>query len=218
MSRTGRTRYLAALAAASAAAAAGLTLSSRSPASAGAGASQAAPVPRIIPVAAREPAPEVVGPSLTGPSPIGTPSAGSVYVLAFWSSWCAPCRSELAQLQTAWRSRPPSTELLGVDVDDSPALAKAALRAAGASFPNIADPSSSLAAAYRIAGTPTLVVIDGAGREAAVALGPTPASTILSLVRKVSGTGAGHGSDPAGPASATGWTPSAADGFFPPRR
>lgn len=164
-----------------------LTLSSSDLGASGAGA-QPTIAPRIIPVAMRTPAPALGGPTLDGSGTLH-PEAhkGDVVLLAFWSSWCTPCRAELRQLQATWSTRIPSLKLLGVDVDDAVGPARAALRAAGATFPNISDPSSSLAAQYHLSGTPTLVLLDPSGREAAIALGPTPSAAILSLVRQVSG-------------------------------
>lgn len=164
-----------------------LILSSVDLGGSGAGA-QPGVVSRIIPVAMRTPAPALEGPLLESRG-AARPGAyeGDVVVLAFWSSWCTPCRAELRQLQIAWRMRAPSLKVLGVDVDDGSGPARAALRAAGATFPNVSDPSSSLAVQYHLAGTPTLVVIDPSGREAATALGPIPAAAILALARQVSG-------------------------------
>jgi thiol-disulfide isomerase/thioredoxin len=150
-----------------------------------------APAARVIPVASRTPAPDFSAPAL-GPSgvPLGPARFdGDVVVLGFWSSWCAPCRAELRQLQGFWRQRPAGTQVLGVDVEDSRPPASVALRAAGVTFPNVVDATSSVAAAYGIAGTPTVVIIDRAGREAAVAIGPTPAATILGLVRQLTSGG-----------------------------
>lgn len=165
-----------------------LTLSARPTGGAAAGASPPPPAPRMIPIASRSPAPDFARPYLDGGGRSGPGRfAGKVVVLAFWSSWCAPCRSELRQLQLSWRSHPAEMVVLGVDVDDSLSPARSALRAAGADFPNVTDPDSLLAADYRIAGTPTLVIIDRSGRVAARALGPTTAATILAMVRRVSG-------------------------------
>lgn len=165
---------------------AALTLSARTTGGVAAGASPPPPAPLIIPAASRAPAPAFARPSLDGRGASGPGRfAGKVLVLAFWSSWCAPCQSELRQLQLAWRSHPAEMALLGVDVDDSPSPARAALRAAAAGFPNVADADSTAAADYRIAGTPTLVIVDRSGRVAARSLGPTTAATILEMVRRV---------------------------------
>lgn len=141
-------------------------------------------MPRLTPAGSRPEAPVLKGLSeWTGASHGPGAFGGEIVVLAFWSSWCSPCRAELGQLETAWRAHPAGTQVLGIDVDDSPSPASSVLRHAGVTFPNVADPDSSVAGAYRIAGTPTIVILDRRGRVAATAIGPTPAATILRLVR-----------------------------------
>lgn len=203
MSRAATTGPAAVMAAALAAIAA-LSLSSRGQSgTASGGGAPPTPTPQVIPVASRVPAPAFTGPSLDGGGSSGPARfAGEVVVVAFWSSWCTPCRAELHQLQAAWKARVSSgrhttpVQFLGVDVDDGPVEARSALRAAKVTFPNVADADSSIAAEYGIAGTPTLVFIDQRGREAARALGPTDTATLLLLVHRIEISGRAWQSPP----------------------
>lgn len=169
-------------------AAAALALSpAGSPAAGTVGISSPGPPPRLISAADRIPAPAFSEPVLGRPHLAYGPAsfAGDVVVLAFWSSWCIPCRTELRQLETAWRARPPGSVILGVDVDDGSSPAASTVRSAGVTFDNLIDAESSAANAYRIAGTPTIIFVDSLGREAAVVIGPTPTATILDLLRHI---------------------------------
>ncbi len=70
---------------------------------------------------ARPAAPQVSGTTLTGAKFSLAAQRGSVVVLNFWGSWCAPCRREapaLAALATSFKTAP--VRFIGDDVQDSP--------------------------------------------------------------------------------------------------
>lgn len=63
---------------------------------------------------------------------------GQVTLLAFWASWCAPCREELPHLQSLWeRTRDQGFEVLAVSVDkpDDRDAAEQSARRLGLSLP-----------------------------------------------------------------------------------
>ncbi|WP_456413277.1 TlpA family protein disulfide reductase [Oceanithermus profundus] len=80
-------------------------------------------------------------------------------VLHFWASNCPPCRAEApywAQAQQAYGDR---LLIVGVDVQDLPAMAREFVARYGWSFPNVQDGTAAVAAAYRVTGKPTTVFV-----------------------------------------------------------
>lgn len=91
---------------------------------------------------------------------------GKTVVLAFWATWCKPCREELPGLQKLyakhWRSNP-RIVFYAVDVGlagDTPARGKAFLQRLGVSLPAAFDADGKLARKLRTGGVlPVRVVI-----------------------------------------------------------
>lgn len=112
------------------------------------------------------PAPNFTLPSLSDDTTLALRSfRGSVVVLNFWASWCAPCRQEAPDLErvaVAYRSQ--GVRFFGVDERDDPAAALAFQREFKISYPSVFDPAGSLADDYQLVGLPTTYVISGDGR------------------------------------------------------
>jgi thiol-disulfide isomerase/thioredoxin len=138
----------------------------------------------------RPKAPAVAGTTLTGSRFSLAADRGSVVVLNFWGSWCAPCRREapaLAALATHFASAP--VRFVGDDVHDSPAAARAFERTYSIGYPSLNDPGEQVALAFH--GTvppvaiPTTLLIDGSGRIAGRVVGEISYRGLLALVQKV---------------------------------
>ena len=90
---------------------------------------------------------------------------GRVLVVNFWASWCGPCREEAAALEAVWRRyRDAGLVLVGVNIQDRDAAARAFLAETGASYPNVVDGTGATSIAYGIYGVPETFVIDRQGR------------------------------------------------------
>ena len=96
-------------------------------------------------------------------------------VVSTWASWCGPCQRELPyyqQLATAYAGR---VSVIGIDYTDPQTEgAMDLLVETGATFPQLADPQSALAAKSpfpRMNNLPVLLLVDGGGKVAHVELG-----------------------------------------------
>ena len=138
----------------------------------------------------RPKAPAVAGTTLTGSRFSLAADRGSVVVLNFWGSWCAPCRREapaFAALATHFKSAP--VRFVGDDVHDSPAAALAFERTFAIGYPSLNDPGEQVALAFH--GTvppvaiPTTLLIDRSGRIAGRVVGEISYQGLLALIHRV---------------------------------
>lgn len=104
-------------------------------------------------------------PALNGSGHVGTAAASGHYtVLNFWASTCTACVGELADLQRIATEFSDRADLIGIDVSDDTASARAVTRQAGTSYPLAVDAGGSVAGRYRISGLPYTVILDPTGR------------------------------------------------------
>jgi thiol-disulfide isomerase/thioredoxin len=131
--------------------------------------------------------PEVAGPrlpALAGTDPITGKTvaledyAGKPVVLNVWASWCEPCNAE-ARVLAAFERKHPKAVLVGIDMQDSVAGAKAFYRRYGWTHPVIFDPSGTLAAKLSLLGMPTTIFLTGDRRESSRIVGPVSGKTLL---------------------------------------
>ncbi|HEV3212718.1 MAG TPA: TlpA disulfide reductase family protein [Acidimicrobiales bacterium] len=109
---------------------------------------------------------------------------GRVVVLSFVASWCGACGTEAPALVTyAWHehvTHTPAT-ILGVVYSDDDAAVAAFARDHGLTFPVLVDPGGVIANDFAVASPPATVVLDPAGRVAAVLLGAVSAHQLVSV-------------------------------------
>ncbi|HJT44278.1 MAG TPA: DsbE family thiol:disulfide interchange protein [Rhizomicrobium sp.] len=125
-----------------------------------------APAPNVIPsVLLNKPAPRLVLPGLDAQTPAFTPAdltAGHVSVVNVFASWCAPCRTETAQL--AALAQLPGVALYGLTQKDKPAATRAFLDEVGNPFVRIArDDDGRASIEWGVYGVPETYVVDGKG-------------------------------------------------------
>ncbi len=146
---------------------------------------------RFTPVEARDgPAVAFHGRTLDGGSFDVADHRGQVVVVNVWASWCPPCIKEAPALQQVWRGyRSRGVQVVGVDVGDNRAAARAHERRFHIGYPSIEDRSGRLLLAFR--GTlnpsarPSTLVLDTRGRVAARVLGRVEAATLAALLDDV---------------------------------
>ena len=102
----------------------------------------------------KKPAPALAGiDPVTGKKVSLTQWKGRPVVVNLWGSWCRPCRAEAKELRTFLARHPGS--LLGIDVEDAKAGAKAFQQRYMIRFPSIFDPRDVMVNRLEAYGTPS---------------------------------------------------------------
>jgi thiol-disulfide isomerase/thioredoxin len=136
-------------------------------------------------------APRLTGDDLDG-NPIDTDDwAGSVLVVNFWGSWCAPCVAEAPYLvEAAAEFKDQGVQFLGVNIRDTDDAAKAFERRWAVEYPSISDEPGRIADQFVEYGLspndiPSTIVIDAEHRVFSIWRGELDdAETVIADVRK----------------------------------
>lgn len=87
---------------------------------------------------------------------------GRPYLLFFWATWCAPCKSAVPEVLALARSR--GLPALAISDEDEETVGAFLAVRTEAFFPSVAvDALRKSFIAYGVSGTPTLVLVDGQG-------------------------------------------------------
>ena len=141
----------------------------------------------VLPVADRQPAPDISGPTLDGGTWTMADHLGQVVVLNVWASWCAPCRAEAPALeQVSVETADQAVQFVGLNTRDTEAAAKAFVANYGITYPNLVDDDGSLQLAFRDTlppqSIPSTVFVDAQGRVAARVLGEIDKSRLQGII------------------------------------
>ncbi len=90
---------------------------------------------------------------------------GSIVVLNFWASWCAPCRNEMPAFDaTARRYKDQGVVIVGLASKDKEDEARAFASSIGVSYPLGFDQGDQIATQYKVYGLPNTVLINRQGQ------------------------------------------------------
>jgi peroxiredoxin len=110
-------------------------------------------------------APDFTLRQLEGPNLRLAERRGKVVLVNFWATWCGPCRVEMPQLNRLYdKYRGAGFVLLGVNIDEDPATARALAGKLGLKFPVLLDTDRKVVGAYDLNAMPATVLIDRDGR------------------------------------------------------
>lgn len=137
----------------------------------------------------RTEAPDLEGTTLAGEVIELVDYRDEVVVINVWASWCPPCRAEAPDLVAAARQLP-ETAFIGINTRESNAsAAEAFVRDQRIPYDSIYDEDGSALLAFHGLlspnSLPSTMVIDRAGRVAALVLGAVDTSTVVGLVEDV---------------------------------
>lgn len=130
------------------------------------------------PIAEETAPPGAPAPRLSGTNPVtGDPVAladyrGSVVVINVWASWCDACAREAEALRR-FANRHPKVTVLGLDIQDTPADAKAYYERWKLDHPSILDPGGAQAARLGVTNLPETIVLSRDHLIVARIAGPT---------------------------------------------
>jgi thiol-disulfide isomerase/thioredoxin len=91
-----------------------------------------------------------------------------VVILDFWATWCGPCAAQAPILDRVARRYPDDVVVLGINVGESPAVAKGYAQHKGLSYPIVADERGEAQALYQATTLPTIVLIGRGGQVSTV--------------------------------------------------
>ena len=111
-----------------------------------------------------QPAPDFALPAFSGYNVRLSEHRGEVVVLAFWSSSCSTCGSELAAINRSFATyRTAGLTVFGVGVEDSRRHAREFARSHRVGFQMLDDPDEEVSRLYAVDSLPMVVLIDRNG-------------------------------------------------------
>ena len=128
----------------------------------------------VIPAAARKPAAAMTGTLISGGTFELASHHGRAVLINFWASWCAPCVTESPMLNTVYQTmKGRGVDFVGIDIKDERQAAQSFITDKHMSYPMVYDEPAKTALQLGIptGGLPITVLVDRAGRVAAVYVG-----------------------------------------------
>lgn len=107
---------------------------------------------------------------------------GVPVVVNFFSSTCAPCITEMPDLEEVFQAVDEQVEFLGLAVSDRPEAAQRLVRQTGVSYPTAQDKDGSVIAELGGTMLPTTVLLDAEGKIVETHTGQITADQLKGLI------------------------------------
>jgi peroxiredoxin len=89
---------------------------------------------------------------------------GQPVVIVFWTAWCPFCKEEAPRINDlAAKYEPRGVRVLGINIQDSEARTAGGIRDFGIKYQVARDADASIAKAYQVQGTPTIIFLNKDG-------------------------------------------------------
>jgi peroxiredoxin len=89
---------------------------------------------------------------------------GSVLVVNFWASWCAPCRDELPSMNRAWNIlKQEGISMLAINVGEDPQAVSAFNKDYPIDFNLLLDRNGGISQQWQVRGLPTTFIVNAKG-------------------------------------------------------
>jgi peroxiredoxin len=107
--------------------------------------------------------------------------------LSFWATWCPPCRSESAEIESAYQEYSQAgVVVLAIDVGEDAQTVTSYVAKAGLTYPIGLDRSQQIGALYRVAGLPNHFFIDADGVLREWRVGPVDRDSLGKSISAIS--------------------------------
>jgi peroxiredoxin len=118
--------------------------------------------------------------------------SGKIHLLVFWSIFCEPCKVEMPLIQRLYEEyKDRGLQVISIAMDGEPMVKsiQGLVKQQGYTFPVFIDQltedeSFVVADPYGVAGTPTLYLVDKAGKVTFAEVGRVSKETLEEIVRK----------------------------------
>lgn len=112
--------------------------------------------------------------------------AGQPVVVNFWATWCAPCRIEMPELQSAYKTyQDQNLVILAVNAQEEAPQVRAFFEELGFSFKPLLDSDGQVGRAYGAPGLPSTFFINRSGEVTAVHRGILTGEQIDEYVAQI---------------------------------
>jgi thiol-disulfide isomerase/thioredoxin len=114
-----------------------------------------------------EPLPDITLPCFAGGQPVRLAHLGEPTVINLWASWCAPCRTELPEVQRYAERAAGRVQVIGVITSDpNRGGAQSLIDDLGLRFPMLYDEPATLRTQVGVQALPVTLLVDAGGRVA----------------------------------------------------
>lgn len=102
-------------------------------------------------------------------------------VLDFFATWCPNCTRNIPHLETFYEKYKDHVEVVGIDLQENPALVKDFIAKRGVTYPVVLDPNGTATQAYGVRSTNYHVLIDRSGNVVGTIPGDISEANIAQL-------------------------------------